>query len=86
MKLASSDLLGSSRCLGADTLMKLLGNYCRNAGFKTAISVGIVGRNQSVSVYPPQRHCVLCLGFPNVGKSRYVVLFCLALLLVKDQS
>ncbi|XP_062522598.1 guanine nucleotide-binding protein-like 3 homolog [Corticium candelabrum] len=41
--LASSDLLASSRCLGADTLMKLLSNYCRNAGVKTAIRVGIVG-------------------------------------------
>jgi nuclear GTP-binding protein len=41
--LASSDLLSCSQCLGADTLMKLLGNYCRNSGVKTAIRVGIVG-------------------------------------------
>ena len=48
--LASSDLLSSSQCLGADTLMKLLGNYCRNSGVKTAIRVGIVGRNNMESI------------------------------------
>ena len=41
--LASGDLLSSSACLGADTLLKLLGNYCRNKDIKTAITVGIVG-------------------------------------------
>lgn len=41
--LASGDLLTSSACVGADTLLKLLGNYCRNKDIKTAITVGIVG-------------------------------------------
>lgn len=33
----------TSMCLGADTLMTLLGNYARNKGMKTAIRVGVVG-------------------------------------------
>lgn len=33
----------TSMCLGADTLMTLLGNYSRNKGLKTAIRVGVVG-------------------------------------------
>ncbi|XP_039269910.2 guanine nucleotide-binding protein-like 3 homolog [Styela clava] len=36
-------LLKSSKCLGADNLLKLLGNYCRNADIKTSITVGVVG-------------------------------------------
>lgn len=32
-----------SPCVGAELLMSLLGNYCRNRGLKTAIRVGIVG-------------------------------------------
>lgn len=43
LNLASEDLRKSSRCLGADVLMKLLNNYCRNKDIKTAISVGVVG-------------------------------------------
>lgn len=43
LKHASDDLLKSSHCLGADLLMKLLGNYCRNQNIKTAIRVGVVG-------------------------------------------
>lgn len=42
--LANKDILSSSSCVGADTLLKLLGNYCRNKDIKTAITVGIVGR------------------------------------------
>ncbi|KAK3797445.1 hypothetical protein RRG08_011696 [Elysia crispata] len=38
---ATSDLLKSSHCLGADVLMKLLRNYCRNT--EMAINVGVVG-------------------------------------------
>ncbi|XP_065674255.1 guanine nucleotide-binding protein-like 3 homolog isoform X4 [Hydra vulgaris] len=41
--LASQELLQSSNCLGASTLLKLLANYCRNSGIKTSITVGIVG-------------------------------------------
>jgi len=40
---ASAGLLSSSECLGADTLMKLLKNYCRNNQIKTSITVGVVG-------------------------------------------
>ncbi|KAJ3241552.1 Guanine nucleotide-binding protein-like 3 [Chytriomyces hyalinus] len=40
---ASQDLLNSSECLGADNLVKLLKNYCRNNSIKTSITVGVVG-------------------------------------------
>jgi len=42
------DLTKMSMCLGADTLMKLLGNYCRNKDIKTSIRVGVVGRPTTV--------------------------------------
>lgn len=42
---ATSELLSSSACVGADCLMRLLGNYCRNQDIKTAITVGVVGKN-----------------------------------------
>ncbi len=32
-----------SACLGADTLLAMLKNYCRNQGIKTSITVGVVG-------------------------------------------
>lgn len=40
---SSSTLITSSRCLGANILMKVLGNYCRNQEIKTSITVGVVG-------------------------------------------
>ncbi|KAI5624602.1 guanine nucleotide-binding protein-like 3-like protein [Silurus asotus] len=40
---ATQELLGSSACVGADCLMKLLGNYCRIQDIKTTITVGVVG-------------------------------------------
>lgn len=40
---ATAELLSSSACVGADCLMKLLGNYCRNLDIKTSITVGVVG-------------------------------------------
>ncbi|CAL4074115.1 unnamed protein product, partial [Meganyctiphanes norvegica] len=40
---SSSDVLNSSKCLGADVLLQLLKNYCRNKDIKTAIAVGVVG-------------------------------------------
>jgi len=43
VKDASEDLLKTSNCVGASTLLKLLGNYCRNQGVKSTITVGIVG-------------------------------------------
>uniref|UniRef100_T1ILS6 Guanine nucleotide-binding protein-like 3 homolog n=1 Tax=Strigamia maritima TaxID=126957 RepID=T1ILS6_STRMM len=39
----STKLAKSSYCLGANVLMKLLGNYCRNKDIRTHIRVGIVG-------------------------------------------
>lgn len=42
---ATAELLSSSACVGADCLMKLLGNYCRNLDIKTAITVGVVGKH-----------------------------------------
>lgn len=41
--LSNDDLLQSSKCLGADVLLKLLNNYCRNKNIKTSIIVGIIG-------------------------------------------
>ncbi|XP_026465512.1 guanine nucleotide-binding protein-like 3 homolog [Ctenocephalides felis] len=35
--------LQGSTCVGAELLMSLLANYCRNNGIKTAIRVGVVG-------------------------------------------
>ncbi|TNN67337.1 Guanine nucleotide-binding protein-like 3-like protein [Liparis tanakae] len=40
---ATAELLSTSACIGADCLMKLLANYCRNLDIKTAITVGVVG-------------------------------------------
>ncbi|XP_072522564.1 guanine nucleotide-binding protein-like 3-like protein [Salminus brasiliensis] len=40
---ATPELLGSSACVGAECLMKLLGNYCRSQDIKTTITVGVVG-------------------------------------------
>ncbi|VDK79116.1 unnamed protein product, partial [Cylicostephanus goldi] len=44
-RFSSSNLNNSSsaKCIGADLVMKLLGNYCRNKDIKTSIRVGIVG-------------------------------------------
>jgi len=42
-EVASDKALSSSECLGADALMRLLKNYCRNANIKTSISVGVIG-------------------------------------------
>jgi len=36
-------VLTTSKCVGADTLLSLLGNYCRNKDIKTNIRVGVVG-------------------------------------------
>ena len=43
VSLASNGLLQSNECLGADSLIRLLKNYCRNANIKTNITVGVVG-------------------------------------------
>lgn len=39
----SEDALKGSSCIGAELLMSMLANYCRNKGIKTSIRVGIVG-------------------------------------------
>jgi len=41
--IANQDVLNSSECLGADQLVKLLKNYCRNLNMKTSITVGVIG-------------------------------------------
>jgi hypothetical protein len=41
--LENKDLQGS-KCFGAELVMSLLANYCRNKGIKTSISVGVVGK------------------------------------------
>jgi len=43
LDVANQKLFNSSQCLGADTLLQLLKNYCRNLNLKTAITVGIIG-------------------------------------------
>ena len=43
MSLDAKGLSHASPCCGADVLMKLLGNYCRNAGIRASITVGVVG-------------------------------------------
>jgi nuclear GTP-binding protein len=40
---APPGVMTSSACLGAELLLKLLGNYCRNADIRTSITVGVVG-------------------------------------------
>lgn len=37
-------LMSISSCVGAEILMKLLANYCRNEGIATSITVGVVGK------------------------------------------
>ncbi|XP_066979285.1 guanine nucleotide-binding protein-like 3 homolog isoform X2 [Macrobrachium rosenbergii] len=36
-------VMHTSKCLGADVLMQLMKNYCRNKDIKTSITVGVVG-------------------------------------------
>merc|ERR1711971_938545 len=40
---STENQLQTSKCVGADTVMALLGNYCRNKDIKTSIRVGVVG-------------------------------------------
>lgn len=73
LSLASGDLLATSACLGADTLLKLLGNYCRNKDIKTAITVGIVGFPNvgKSSIINSLKRCKACTvgATPGVTKS-----------------
>merc|ERR1712156_400268 len=43
VKKSNDEQLRTSKCVGADTLLNLLGNYCRNKDVKTSIRVGVVG-------------------------------------------
>lgn len=43
MKGKSDKLMQKSSSVGAELLMSLLANYCRNKGVKTSIRVGVVG-------------------------------------------
>jgi len=40
---APEAVITTSKCVGADTLLSLLANYCRNKDVKTSIRVGVVG-------------------------------------------
>lgn len=42
-EIAPDDILNSSECLGADSLIRLLKNYSRNQNLKTSITVGVIG-------------------------------------------
>ncbi|XP_078683797.1 guanine nucleotide-binding protein-like 3 homolog [Branchiostoma floridae x Branchiostoma belcheri] len=73
VNLANKDLLTSSRCLGADSLMQLLNNYCRNMNIKTTISVGIiglpnVGKSSIINSLKRSRACAVG-GTPGVTKT-----------------
>lgn len=35
--------MSSNVCLGADSVLQLLKNYCRNNGMKVSITVGVIG-------------------------------------------
>jgi nuclear GTP-binding protein len=43
MSVENKELQGS-KCFGAELVLSLLANYCRNKGIKTSISVGVVGK------------------------------------------
>jgi len=40
---AEDAVINTSKCVGADTLLSLLANYCRNKDIKSSIRVGVVG-------------------------------------------
>uniref|UniRef100_A0A1A9W576 Guanine nucleotide-binding protein-like 3 homolog n=1 Tax=Glossina brevipalpis TaxID=37001 RepID=A0A1A9W576_9MUSC len=42
-QMSTEKAMQGSICLGAELLMSMLGNYCRNKGIKTSIKVGVVG-------------------------------------------
>ncbi len=62
----------SSKCLGAELVMKLLKNYCRNKGVKTSIRVGVVGLSPSMAVASSIVLYSCRSGYPNVGKSSVI--------------
>lgn len=73
---ATAELLSSSACVGADCLMKHLGNYCRNQDIKTAITVGVVGKPLVHSVVALLSRKVTCFAafpgrLPKRGKEQF---------------
>ncbi|XP_054751106.2 uncharacterized protein LOC129256912 [Lytechinus pictus] len=77
VSLSSSELLQTSHCLGADSLIKLLSNYCRNVDIKTSITVGIVGFpnvGKSSIINSLKRNKVCTVGaMPGVTKAKQEV-------------
>ncbi|XP_054168702.1 guanine nucleotide-binding protein-like 3 homolog [Oppia nitens] len=69
---SSDELLSSSKCLGADILMKLLSNYCRNKDIKITITVGIVGFPNvgKSSVINSLKRCHSCNVGPTPGVTK----------------
>lgn len=61
----SARAIQSSKCIGANMLMKLLQNYCHNKGITTAIRVGVVGFPNvgKSSIINSLKRCKAC----NVG-------------------
>lgn len=73
---ATAELLSSSACVGADCLMKHLGNYCRNQDIKTAITVGVVGKplsHSGVELLPCKVTCFATFfgRLPKRGKEQF---------------
>lgn len=86
--MASSDLLQSSSCIGAGTLLKLLGNYCRSANIKTTITVGIVGFPNvgKSSVINSLKRSKACSVGSTPGVTKYVDLKLLIRIAVKNYN
>ncbi len=74
---ASDKALTGSECIGADNLMKLLKNYCRNANIKTAITVGVIGYpnvGKSSVINSMKRSRVCTVGsMPGMTKATQVI-------------
>ena len=45
---AEDAVINTSKCVGADTLLSLLANYCRIKKVETSISVGVVGLTTTI--------------------------------------
>lgn len=60
--LSQAELEGSP-CVGAELLLSLLANYCRNKDIKTAITVGVVGQSITLTYFTwlCEKWCVLHL-------------------------